>query len=114
MSLYKDKDQSEIDTVINQFSGSFKVNYGSDIDKHTLISYLNFLLKKKEQELMESALGSLSPKSIKLMIETLSDKEKPVIEAKYSGAQHYEGEQIIKSSESDQTQLQHKKRSKKQ
>jgi len=71
MSIYKDKDQSEIDGILQIFPDAFNMKYGEELDQKALLTYLNNLLAKREQEIFESALGALSPKSIRLLIESV-------------------------------------------
>lgn len=74
MSLYKNKDQSEINGILQIFPESYKNNYGEDLNYDHLLIYLNDLLKKKEKEILDSSLATLSPMSIRLMIESIMQK----------------------------------------
>lgn len=76
MSLYRNKGQEEIDGILQTFTDSFKHNYGTELSEDTLLRYLNGLLIKRENELIESALGALSPMSIRLMIDTINMRGK--------------------------------------
>lgn len=75
MSFYKDKDQSEIDGILQVFPKAFEDKFGQPLDYEYLTQYLQDLLAKRELELIESALDGLSPKSIRLMMKTIEKRK---------------------------------------
>ena len=77
--MSRELDREELEGKMQVFPEAFHEYFNQPMNKQVLKDFLTDLLKKREIERIESAFGSLSPRSIKLLLAMLDEKPKELI-----------------------------------